>query len=51
MPVVSRHFFRRRARLAAARLNGENPGHHYRVRRAQRGPARWYVVEIPRASR
>jgi hypothetical protein len=44
-PVLSRHFFRRRARMAALRLRLAHPGHHYSVRPAKRAPYRWYVIE------
>jgi hypothetical protein len=43
--VVSHHLLRRRARLAAARLNIIDPLGGYTVRKAGRGPWRWYCVK------
>lgn len=52
--VVSRHFFRRRARARARQLNesyargATTPKKLYRVGRAERGPFWWYVVKVER---
>jgi uncharacterized protein (DUF2249 family) len=40
--IVSRHYLRRRAR----RIEQTNPK-AYRVKKARRGPHRWYVVRRP----
>ena len=50
--IISRHFLRRRARARATHCTIEterkNAGgvipYHYSVRRAERGPYRWYCV-------
>lgn len=53
--IVSRHFLMRRAKIKAKDLTAlsvtqdvnENWIHdEFRVRRAQRGPYRWYVVKL-----
>jgi hypothetical protein len=46
--IVSRHFFRRRARTRAARVDAETQLYNFLVRKAERGPYRWYVVRVTR---
>jgi hypothetical protein len=41
--IVSRHFLRRRARAKATLLKRQEPDYTFYVRRASRGPFRWYV--------
>lgn len=46
--IVTTHYFRRRARRMERRLEREYANvhnAHFRVVKARRGPARWYVVK------
>jgi hypothetical protein len=45
--IVSHHLLRRRARRKALSLNAKyQPNRKFSVRRAERGPYRWYCVEL-----
>jgi hypothetical protein len=45
--TLSHHLLRRTARIKCATLAAHDQTHRYRVVKAQRGPWRWRVVQLP----
>jgi hypothetical protein len=45
--TISHHLLRRTARTKCATLAAHDQAHRYRVVKAQRGPWRWRVVQLP----